>query len=156
MANIKTVGVIGAGLVDRFGLGLLDKRRIVQPSFERLGFLLGGFQRFGEPGLFGGDVDDAFEGNDNVCIPRADLHRGSRRRGFKSDAVEPCQSFNSAGIALDDAARGGARLGQVGIQPRARRDAQLILGGAQIANQRNQPFHFALRFRIDPGLWRGP
>ena len=47
---------ICAGFPDRFGLGLLDKGGIAQPSAEPLRFLLRSRQRLLQPRTFGGHV----------------------------------------------------------------------------------------------------
>ena len=51
--------MVGSGFFDGFGLGFFDKRRIVEPTGKRSGFLFGGFGRFGEARVFGVEVDDA-------------------------------------------------------------------------------------------------
>ncbi len=67
--------MVGARLLDRFGLGLFDEFRVAEPPFERFRFLATGGQRLFEPGLFGVDIDQSFERDDIGIAARRDLHR---------------------------------------------------------------------------------
>src|SRR4051812_11341796 len=55
------LGMVGARLLHRLGLGPLDEAGVGEPARQRVPLLLRRLRRFLEPRLLGGDVDDAFE-----------------------------------------------------------------------------------------------
>ena len=80
-------GMVGAGLFDGFGLGLLDEGGVGEAALQALGLLGRNFQRLGQAGLFGGNIDHAFQRNDHIGIAGTNLHGGASRGRFKADAV---------------------------------------------------------------------
>ena len=79
-----------------------------------------------------------------ICIA-APAGAGSNRIADSraSRSIDRCCASMIARVA-------GLALGQEGVQPRAGGDAELVLGGAQIADQRDQPLDLGLRLRVHP------
>ena len=149
-ASAAWCGVVGAGLFDRLGLGLLDERRVVEPLGEAVALLERGLERLGEAGLFGGDVDHAFERDDEqvarrptTCIA-APAGAGSCRMAEKR-----ARRSIAAALPLDDRARRGAtaRRGRLRAWRPARCRARSWRRAR--AGQRDQPFDFGLGRRVD-------
>ena len=76
----RLFGMVGARLLDRLGLGALDEARIGEPRGEGIALLFGGLGGLGEPRLLGGDVDHAFERQDEGRLVDHDLSGAARRQ----------------------------------------------------------------------------